>query len=745
MDSDGDSTYDVPYLNYIHSSDTEEDGSFRVNIYLQQDNEYVMKYSHSSRTLGESDIEYTIVAPDGKILAFDFGSQSKADEAPAPLQQEKLAALASSDAEIVLTEDTLIAESGSADVQEYISVWASLDVLPPEKPCIIFHTFTAPQTGVYSFTVLEKQYSPASHDVPYEFRIYDSDDDSALKLGDITMTPREMLDVQRVLVKNAASFNKDGLPVSFKPEFLSKEVYSSMINSIAEGNVQAARLRAAADVGTYIKPIVHDVPYDVDFQAGLGFYAASGLKAINESAFSNFVMPSPVTGEKIMTITNFKTTEIVTEEEHDREQELEAMSTFALGKNALGQRVLTAMNVRLAQISRTILIRYDVTERQPRLVDVNTLTFKDDALNVLKNEGYEAFSEEYGDYFVAGYKWGLRFQAVISVTTNDSNVLNRACSIIKSIASIAQINGNYSSYINDISDLASSNYLDIDVEEVSINGGDPSKGTFSTVSAVKSVADTLAAFVRNTQATPPREYAPVQVSLRRYREVPAAKSLIPELLPVTQSHFNAILNMNKSILRARCYYNALVSIPLAKLVNSSEKRHQWESEFNTLLDTTRNQINYICESESRAKDYQARFQALYNKYRALCERYEFYQRLVAEQDASYSARGFWNSKEEHHVYIYAGIHTYSQSSIVARDYQYDYHFDGSMIRSATAGTYYTWTITGDQRGYHWRYVWFSVTCHKTNKSYGEDQAFPTVGSQTLKWYFEGGTWRRVDQ
>ena len=43
------------------------------------------------------------------------------------------------------------------------------------------------------------------------------------------------------------------------------------------------------------------------------------MKALNETAFSNFVMPSLLTGEKIMTITNFKTTESVTEEEHDRE------------------------------------------------------------------------------------------------------------------------------------------------------------------------------------------------------------------------------------------------------------------------------------------------------------------------------------------------------------------------------------------------------------------------------------------
>lgn len=168
------------------------------------------------------------------------------------------------------------------------------------------------------------------------------------------MTPRELLDVQRVLVKNADKFNADGLPVSFKPEFASSDVYNNMINGIAEGNAQAARLKAAADVGTYIKPIVHEVPYDVDFQAGLGFYAASGMKAINETAFENFVRPKPSTGESLTTITTFKTTEIITEEEHNREQELDAMSTFALGKNALGQRVLTAMNVRLAQVSKTM-------------------------------------------------------------------------------------------------------------------------------------------------------------------------------------------------------------------------------------------------------------------------------------------------------------------------------------------------------------------------------------------------------
>ena len=205
--------------------------------------------------------------------------------------------------------------------------------------------------------------------------------------------------------------------------------------------------------------------------------------------------------------------------------------------------------------------------------------------------------------------------------------------------------------------------------------------------------------------------------------------------------------MNRTILRTRCYYNALVSIPLAKLVNSSEKRHQWESEFNTLLDTTRNQINYICESESRANDCRKSFQALCDKYRALCERYVFYRRLVEEQQNSKNKRGFWDTDDDKAEYVSAGIKTYSHSSIVMSDYgDYAdaYHFDKTYSKGAAFATYYMWTITGDQSNNNWRYVWFETGCRDTNSSKGEDQAFPTVGSKKLKWYFEGGTWRRVE-
>ncbi|MBQ7215947.1 MAG: hypothetical protein IJP54_00390 [Synergistaceae bacterium] len=106
------------------------------------------------------------------------------------------------------------------------------------------------------------------------------------------------------------------------------------------------------------------------------------------------------------------------------------MSTFALCKNALGDRQMTVTNVRLGQISRNVIIKYDLLESQPRMVNVNDVQFSSDALDLLR-QNYKDFREDYGDYFVAGYTWGMRFRAVISVTSDNRTALDDVCVQIK--------------------------------------------------------------------------------------------------------------------------------------------------------------------------------------------------------------------------------------------------------------------------------------------------------------------------
>ncbi len=237
-------------------------------------------------------------------------------------------------------------------------------------------------------------------------------------------------------------------------------------------------------------------------------------------------------------------------------------------------------------------------EHTPRLVDVNNIKLLPDALELLRDDPNE-FREEFGDYFVAGYTWGFRFSAVISVTADNSSVLDKVCGQIQTIGTYAQGGQNYASEIADIGQIARKNYLNIEVDELIIDGGEPRKNHISTVSAIKSVADALSAFSANVQNTTKDDYVQLKVCFERFREIPAATSKIPELLPVPQSHFNAILEMNRAIFRTHFYYNALMSIPPAKLFDGTARHDEWSNEYQNLLNSTRLKIGYICENKHR--------------------------------------------------------------------------------------------------------------------------------------------------
>ena len=739
---DGGEACTVPYLNYIASSDTNIDGTFTARIRLTQGHEYIMKYSHSGRPLTESYLDFTIHTPDKNELVFDFGFELDSADEPAPEIQQEYSITVNTD-EISETQEEDIDSSDTGDIAKHVTVSASIDIIPPENPCIISYTFTAPQTGIYEFTFSEKDFSPVSHDMPYELRIYSSDDEAVTTLGNISLTQREMLDLQRVLLRYADKFNSDGLPVSFRPEFTSEDVYMNLIQSFIDENLTASGMKAAADDGAYIKPVVYDVPYDSAFKEGAGFYASSGVKALSMKAFQKFVLPTPQTGAYLPVAAHFKTEEIITEEEHNREQELQDMSSFALYKNALGDREMTATNVRLAQISKNVIINYDVLEHEPRIVDVNTVQLYSGAMSLLKRS-YKDFREEYGDYFVAGYTWGMRFRAVISVTCESSSVLDKVCGLIKTMAAKAQSGMIYSSELREIESIANQHTVNISIEDISVDGEGPHRKSLSTVSSLGVIASGLASFSRSVQTATKNDYVRLKACFMRFREIPAAKEFIPALLPISRNHFNAIVEMNRTIFRTRCSYNALLSIPVTNLVDGLTKRQEWQREFNDLVNDTNNQLNYICDSEKRVNYYQLQFQRLHEKFRRLCERYVFYRRLMNAQKTQ--PTGFDNEYVLDGS-ISGGFKTYYQSSVVMQDYgQYAnaLHTDLPHKKEKEFLVYWIWDITGDQTKYNWRYVWFEAGWKNTYKSICRDKAYPTVGSKKIHWHFEGGTWRRAE-
>ena len=58
-----------------------------------------------------------------------------------------------------------------------------------------------------------------------------------------------------------------------------------------------------------------------------------------------------------------------------------------------------------------------------------------------------------------------------------------------------------------------------------------------------------------------------------------------------------------------------MSIPAKHLVDGDGKRQEWKREFDDLKNETKNQLNYICDSEYQTNDYRSRFQRLHENYR----------------------------------------------------------------------------------------------------------------------------------
>ena len=348
----------VPFLFYsAGSADSTIDTELKVGV------EYTFEFSHVLGLSLEGFLpDLTLYAPDGREVAFDFGlSDSESEEVP------------------VISDDM-----ASADTVPTLTVKAELTILPEEDPSVILFTFTAPSSGTWHLAASQQDLDATGEKIPWMLRAYKEmrgNDGSCgypmrLTLGDtdFVVGQRKLIDIRRVILSYATEFNKIGFPTAMSDEFYENEVFQDLIDDIIMEYEYTGGVTASAS-GAAIANQVDNVPYDTIFTDGAGFYAHSGLPAPTQNALEPFTMPTPKNATIFGVHRDFYTYNIKTLDELIRDLNLGAMSTFALGMNALGQRPITSTNVRLGQISRTLLFRLELTETSPRLVDISSLKF----------------------------------------------------------------------------------------------------------------------------------------------------------------------------------------------------------------------------------------------------------------------------------------------------------------------------------------------------------------------------------
>ena len=712
--------YEVPYLNYIDSSDVDENGLFTTKIYLEQGREYTIKYSHSGRLLGDSDMEFRILTPESKDIVFDFGFAEEI-EAPSATEQE------ASEGD----EDTTSTEP------ETITVRAEVEVLPEENPCMIFYTFTAPETGSYTFMMKEVEYAPTEHDVPYELRVYYAGDDTATTLGDITMTPRDAIFLQRLLLHYADSFNEDGLPTSFSQEFYDEEIYENIIKSIAARN----GVNASA-IDPKMPKKINDIPFAGNEPAlGSGIFADTG-EAANEMVFYDPYRVFPKAGSAVSYRVNFVVRELATVEEIAEALGYSTMSTVPVAKNFIQSLSFFFTNgYGFGSLTRNILVSYEYVEPTPRVMNFRKAELEDGVTDILEEDGADAFGKMFGDYFVAGYTFGQRIIISIAISADDNATLDKASELIQDIMRKAKDNQDYSAS-NSALKAIEDNKLDMSIS-VRTNGCtlDFFDSTRPEDSFVAGLARSLAKFVQSEHDT--EKFEPIKFSLYQYSLIPELKDRLSSasMRAADDSEFTDLMTKTKELFVKAVGYNfSLLAIPEDHLKNPGTLRASWENDMNSL--TYEAISGDVFRDEATAKDFTDRLEKKCNEFQAMYERYVFYRRLVEAQ--STQPRSFGDNGNDTGS-ISAGFRTYPQSSYVMSDYgkyAYTLWHNWRFVRGVPVGK--TTANFRERMRNDWRYVWLETGWRDTVGSTGTDANYPTIGSKHVDWQYEGGVFRSVD-
>ena len=807
----------VHFVKYISSRDLNSDNEFIKTIRLNQGSEYVVKYSHGGRILNDSMLGLRIAAPDGREMILDLLSLGSPDVSEDVISGEPLDLSTMTEDEIqkILAENGLTLEELESEIALYnesqeeetpepIYVNTDLEIIPGENPCITLYRFKAPMTGEYEFAVSELAMNASgdivknsSPEVPFEFRIYGINEaHSVFDNEEIEIAPADILDIQRILLYSATEFNENGLPTDFELDDeaeigtagVDSPIYPS--SAVLPEHAEQIRQKLKKTYPTYTiingkvipAAVIDKVPYDDLFEEGAGFYAHSGLRAVtnviddeafSRSALRKFTAPKPGSGDALAVKEKLNVNVIATEEEHDRSAQLEGMSSFVLLRDAFGRSPRKDYARLGSGHTRIISVRYELAEESPRMVDPKEFRLLDEALDNLKEKGAEAFTKNFGDYFVAGYTWGLRYDATVEITTepgksyfsrvffrynrgfDDEWDAGRLCDmvseLVKTILDNAMANAvserDTGKSLQDAKDKMENalKSLEKNFHNITLKVSHCKRtGTGGEMSfTVREFANSLADFIKSSKGVEKAKYEQLYVTLRRFREIEAARQYIPETLRVGADLYESIRKLTEKIFRTRCYYNALMAIHPSQLMGGKGLQDGWEKEFEAeLVNKVDKGLNYVCADIKRVQEYHDKFDKLYQKYKALAERYNFYCYFMNFQRSWESDSPSWNDSDDERDLDYSiGFREYTRSKLVQEDMKAGgskYHRHEEPWNKGPRGADFIGTYKND------RVYWYRTGCHDTNHSKGRDVNGKTIGKSSYHWRYDGAGSRRLE-
>ena len=537
-------------------------------------------------------------------------------------------------------------------------------VYPEEDPSIICLTFTPSVTGIYRIHVFSAVAGDDDTDNGgYVLRVYKEmrnpeDDNKAGYPVRYTVSnssgrtaivnANDIILFRRLLFKGVMELESNFklLPVNstwdaegdFEEWFKNVRhhcgVYEEEDEEDTDGQIAETAALIVYDT-TEIQSQLLGIPYDTQYDLGKGYNALTNLAAATKTAFASNDSELQSLMPKSGGTPETKFTYRFVSTQSEMEKEMGTQASLSLAGNALGLSHSSSTNYKFGITSTTLLIRYSELEPSYRELPRDELVLDKDAEDALK-EGSDAFREDYGDYYVAGYQYGGSYLASLTITTRTTEQLDKMKTGISTNLQDSDgesiVSGDFS---NTMKNLSKENNATITYQSVThgMGKGPVRSGVVSGDKALDELVKGLSQFKSDIASRFSAEtYSPVFVKLSRFRNLPGMRKKIKRDIPVRSDHALAIKDFNRQVMNMRGYYNVISQHETDAVIDPSVVQG-YGGRFNNVIDTVTINSNRFYTDPTLIPTLLPEVKTLCTEMKALGDRYTFYRMLMqAQQD-----------------------------------------------------------------------------------------------------------------
>ncbi len=603
-------------------------------------------------------------------------------------------------------------------LQAVSNVVSSSETLPLESSStqdsrVIILSFTPQESRIHYVAIRSSEaVAPGGHS--YLFDLINDEDKDGMTThytppgnDSYSYTHDDIILLKSSMKPYVSEWASDGSPKAFGAS--AQAAFSSTVAYLG-----AVRAEATCSDKTTLSPFVSDIPWNSDYRFGYGIDAATGLPTNQLQAVTSFTPPVPVNAS---TKTDTSIYLVNSDEQYAREIQAGFNTTFSSFGVTFKASGSYADNIKYSEKETTLILKYYIKETEYRLFDpaggAYTLT---DSAKAYLGANRDDFRNQYGDYFIAGARYGAQYVATLHITASSAEEIR---TIETKLSQASQ------TYKFDATEEFKAKFSEatknstVEVKRTTIGGNET---VLSAGTTPDQMFDDLKAFI---QSCTKDNRAPLEAYMFRFNQMPDGAAIANEI-NVNSCVFSATRDLSKDYLALTA--RAKVIAGLDANTFQAGVQNDYALEYTTLINEINDNKQAIFRDVNKIDTYGGRVKAALNKFTDLVDRQSFFMKLVQLQKS-------WPYHTEHKARE-SGFRSYTPSRTVNNDIKADTysaeHHEGWHI--GWRNWYPNWAPGSD-----------SIVCYikidvdsSTKNDDCWDENYPSLGRDHLNFHFKSG-------